>query len=61
MDAEQMKQLKPMLDKYLRHFDDCFGRIEPTERLKAYVIPIALRKCAFEVGGSADGLDFFGF
>jgi SRSO17 transposase len=26
-----------MLDKYLRQFDDCFGRIEPVERLKAYV------------------------
>jgi len=29
--------LEPMLNKYLRQFDDCFGRIEPTERLKAYV------------------------
>jgi len=37
MDAGQMKQLKPMLNKYLRQFDDCFGRIEPTERLQAYV------------------------
>jgi SRSO17 transposase len=37
MDANQIKQLKPMLNKYLRQFDDCFGRIEPTERLKAYV------------------------
>jgi len=37
MDAKQIKQLKPMLNKYLREFDDCFGRIEPTERLKAYV------------------------
>jgi SRSO17 transposase len=37
MDAKQVKQLKPMLNKYLRQFDDCFGRIEPTERLKAYV------------------------
>ena len=37
MNAKQIKQLKPMLDKYLRQFDDCFGRIEPTERLKAYV------------------------
>ena len=26
-----------MLNKYLRQFDDCFGRIEPAERLKAYV------------------------
>lgn len=37
MDAKQIRQLKPMLNKYLRQFDDCFGRIEPTERLKAYV------------------------
>lgn len=37
MDAKQIKQLKPMLNKYLRQFDDCFGRIEPTERLQAYV------------------------
>ena len=37
MDAKQIKQLKPMLNKYLRQFDDCFGRIEPVKRLKAYV------------------------
>jgi SRSO17 transposase len=37
MDAKQIKQLEPMLNKYLRRFDDCFGRIEPVERLKAYV------------------------
>ena len=37
MDAKQIKRLKPMLNKYLRQFNDCFGRIEPTERLKAYV------------------------
>ena len=37
MDAKQIKQLKPMLNKYLRQFDDCFGRIEPTKRLKAYI------------------------
>lgn len=37
MDAKQIKQLKPMLNKYLRQYDDCFGRIEPTERLKVYV------------------------
>ncbi len=35
MDAKQIKQLEPMLNKYLRRFDDCFGRIEPVERLKA--------------------------
>jgi len=37
MDAQQIRQLEPMLNKYLRQFDDCFGRIEPAERLKAYV------------------------
>src|SRR3989339_213244 len=37
MDAKQIKQLEPMLNKYLRQFDDCFGRIEPAEMLKAYV------------------------
>lgn len=37
MDAKQIKQLKPMLNKYLRQFDDCFGRIEPVESLRAYV------------------------
>jgi SRSO17 transposase len=37
MDAKQIRQLEPMLNKYLRQFDDCFGRIEPVERLKAYV------------------------
>ena len=37
MDARQIKQLEPMLNKYLRQFDDCFGRIEPTKSLKAYV------------------------
>jgi SRSO17 transposase len=37
MEAQQIARLKPMLNSYLRQFDDCFGRIEPTERLKAYV------------------------
>lgn len=37
MDAKQIKQLEPMLNRYLRRFDDCFGRIEPVERLKAYI------------------------
>ncbi|GAF81720.1 unnamed protein product, partial [marine sediment metagenome] len=37
MDAKQIKQLEPMLNKYLSQFDDCFGRIEPVKRLKAYV------------------------
>lgn len=37
MDAKEIKQLEPMLNKYLRQFDDCFGRIEPTQRLRTYV------------------------
>jgi SRSO17 transposase len=37
MDAKQIKRLRPMLNKYLRQFDDCFGRIEPIQSLKAYV------------------------
>jgi SRSO17 transposase len=37
MDAKQIKKLKPMLNTYLRQFDDCFGRIEPVQLLQAYV------------------------
>ena len=37
MYAKQIKQLKPMLNKYLRQFDGCFGRIEPVKLLQAYV------------------------
>jgi SRSO17 transposase len=37
MDAKQIKQLEPMLNKYLQQFDDCFGRIETVESLKTYV------------------------
>ncbi len=37
MDAKRIKQLKPMLNKYLREYDGCFGRIEPVELLAAYV------------------------
>lgn len=37
MDAKQIKQLKPMLEKYLREFDDCFGRSEPSRHLRTYV------------------------
>jgi len=37
MDADEIRQMKPMLDKFLRQFDDCFGRIEPTELLRTYV------------------------
>ena len=37
MDAKQIQQLKPMLEKYLREFDDCFGRRELPQRAKTYV------------------------
>jgi hypothetical protein len=29
MDAQQIRKLQPMLNKYLSEFDDCFGRSEP--------------------------------
>lgn len=38
MDAKQIQQLRPMLDTYLRQFDDCFGRREPVAHLKTYVL-----------------------
>ena len=37
MDAQQIRKLKPMLNKYLSEFDDCFGRREPAENLRVYV------------------------
>ena len=37
MDARQIQQLRPMLNKFLRQFDDCFGRSEPVEHLRTYV------------------------
>lgn len=37
MDAKQIQQLRPLLNKYLSQFDDCFGRSEPAERLRTYV------------------------
>jgi SRSO17 transposase len=37
MDARQIQQLRPMLNKFLRQFDDCFGRSEPVEHLCTYV------------------------
>lgn len=38
MDAKEIQQLRPMLNAYLRKFDDCFGRREPMEHLKHYVL-----------------------
>jgi hypothetical protein len=33
MDAKQIKRLSPMLNKYLRQFDDCFARKEQAEAI----------------------------
>jgi len=38
MDAKQIQHLRPMLNTYLRQFDDCFGRREPVAHLKTYVL-----------------------
>ena len=38
MDAAQIQRLRPMLDRYLRGFDDCFGRRELPERTRVYVL-----------------------
>ena len=37
MDARQIRKLKPMLNKYLGEFDDCFSRSEPAANLRVYV------------------------
>jgi SRSO17 transposase len=37
MDAQQIRKLRPMLEKYLSEFDDCFGRSEPAGHLRVYV------------------------
>jgi len=37
MDAAQIAGLAPALDRYLAHFDDCFGRSEPAAHLRSYV------------------------
>lgn len=38
MDASQIERLRPMLNTFLRQFEDCFGRREPVEHLKTYVL-----------------------
>lgn len=38
MDAQQIAQLRPMLNTYLRPFDDCFARAEPVAHLQTYVL-----------------------
>ena len=37
MDAKQIRKLRPMLNKYLAEFDDCFSRSEPAGHLRVYV------------------------
>jgi len=37
MDARQIRKLRPLLDRYLAEFDDCFSRSEPAENLRVYV------------------------
>ena len=37
MEARQIRKVKPMLNKYLDEFDDCFSRSEPAENLRVYV------------------------
>lgn len=37
MDADQIRQLKPMLTKYLGRFDDCFARREARTHFSTYV------------------------
>ena len=37
MDAEQIRQLKPMLARYLKRFDDCFARKDTRAHMPVYV------------------------
>ena len=37
MDAQQIRQLKPMLRRYLNQFDDCFARKDTRAHLSKYV------------------------
>jgi len=37
MDAQQIRKLGPMLNKYLHEFDDCFARREPADNMRVYV------------------------
>src|SRR5512141_663040 len=37
MDAQQIRQLKPMLTRYLKQFDDCFGRKDTRGHFSTYV------------------------
>jgi SRSO17 transposase len=37
MDAKQIRRLGPLLERYLSHFDDCFGRADTRAHLPVYV------------------------
>jgi SRSO17 transposase len=37
MDADQIRQLKPMLTRYLKRFDDCFSRRDTRAHFSTYV------------------------
>lgn len=37
MDADQIRRLKPMLTRYLKHFEDCFARRDTRAHLPVYV------------------------
>jgi SRSO17 transposase len=37
MDAKQIRQLKPMLTRYLRQFDDCFSQRQTRDHFSTYV------------------------
>jgi SRSO17 transposase len=37
MDAEQMRQLRPKLTKFLKRFDDCFARKDTRSHLPVYI------------------------
>ncbi|MFA6132885.1 MAG: hypothetical protein WC869_02570 [Phycisphaerae bacterium] len=48
MDAKQIQQLRPMLNTYLRQFDDCFGRRGPVAHLKTHLKTYVLTDSPFE-------------
>jgi hypothetical protein len=37
MDATQIRQLKPMLTRYLKRFDNCFSRKDTRAHMSVYV------------------------
>ncbi|MBU4398123.1 MAG: IS701 family transposase, partial [Planctomycetes bacterium] len=37
MDAEQIRQLKPQLTRYLKRFEDCFARKDTRKHFPVYV------------------------